>query len=125
MNRAFIGIVLGVLLSGPVSAARMFEPMTQGPKVVAGVIDKDGNIIAGSGFTVRHHGLGQYEVRFRTGVMTGCGAMTITDSTQQFEPTVATVGQPNRGALFHVSLWLPGEHVREDHAFQFVATQAL
>lgn len=30
MNRVFVGMVLGALLSGPVSAARMFEPMAQG-----------------------------------------------------------------------------------------------
>lgn len=128
MNRVFIGIILGVLLSGPVSAAgsRYFAPMTQSPSIVAGVVDKDGTIRAGHGFTVTHPAFGEYVITFDN-VLQGCASMVVnqTGGTRSDEAFIATVSQPFCRNRFNVRMWSPGSVARGDKSFHFVVVQAV
>ncbi len=129
MNRSIIlGIALAIALVGPASGStfRYLDPAVASPRVVAGEIDANGNVVRGSGFTVAHPSPGQYEIRFVNNSLRGCGAMTVTPVIRfSYADVLGQSSQPNCGRKYHVAIYEISQQRYVDDPFQFVAVEEL
>lgn len=124
MNRFLAPAVLLAALAAPASAQLSAEdaPPAGGVSTAAGQVASDGQILAGSGFTVRRRGPGEYEVIFPHGFFSsGCAALVVQGTSSQITSTVTQRRCPQRNPLFYVDTFKNG--LLSDENFAFIAAQ--
>ena len=102
-------------------------PGPAAPTQIAGIIDSDGSVVTGSGFTAERNGIGEYEVSFPEGTFNGTAlAVPVVSCMRGEGPCLAQIdflfSSRNGAAAFSVLTTNGGSPA--DNGFAFVITQS-
>jgi len=96
----------------------------QNPRVVAGQVDAGGNVIVGTGFTVRWVSNGHYQIRFNKGIfVNACPVVSVTPISIFASPPESSIYQTGCGRTVEVLLsWPIGNFINSPFNFVAVGT---
>ena len=126
------GVAGATGLTGPTgetgSTGRQGSTGPQGPgvKTIAGIVQSDGSVTAGSAFTVSHPSTGEYVITFPPGTWSSLPVMTVTpfgiNGAVVAPVDFSEVGLGSGEAIFTIRLSssVPAD-TPQDNAFQFIA----
>ena len=118
MNRFVALIALAIALGGPASAQTSYQIASD--SIIAGQVNVDGSVNAGTGFKVHRSSTGKYRIDFPKS--TFCPILTVTGFGRTSDPPIAEVHQPwHCSQIFYVRFFLPVNESPLDQAFNFVA----
>ncbi len=118
MNRVVALIALAVALGGPASAQTSHQIASD--SIIAGQVNFDGSVNAGTDFKVRRSSTGKYRIDFPKSIF--CPILTVTGFGKTSNPPVAEVHQPwHCSQIFYVRFFLPASGNPLDQTFNFVA----
>src|ERR1700722_20302836 len=126
MNRLALPIMVLVVMVRPVSAQTSYRvaPDFRIPRVIGGVVNSDGTVALGEGFTTSIAVLGEYEVAVLRRLVTGAPVMTVTPVGSQDNVATGEINQSSCSNVFYIYFYLPGGTLLVDNTFQFVAVGA-
>jgi hypothetical protein len=127
MNRVFVLMValfavLGV--TGYAQGIRGFQPAAfPNPSVIAGVVNRDGEIVRGSHFAVHRVSVGKYRIRFDEHDFAGaCPALVVTNLSNYVNPPTNEVFERVPCRIYEVYFWeANASATRVDEDFNFIA----
>lgn len=126
MNRYLVlAIVLAIL--GPAcspATSAVYAATNNGPRVAAGVINAEGHIVHGAGFSASRVGKGEYVITFTQGYFPGgCAAMVLTLAGTASQRPIGVVKQHSCDDVFYIVFFDQISSSKADTAFQFVAAE--
>jgi len=118
---------LAFALCGPASAATNWNAAKPdaNTKAHAGIINTNGSVIAGTGFTVTHNATGMYTIVFPNNTFKACPAVNVTPAGGNGGIPIANVygyGCSNGGATIVITINSIETSASQDNAFHFSTT---
>jgi hypothetical protein len=134
MNRLMMLAACAVLATtGIASAATHYSNPSYGvvqpdkaSKVVAGIVNQNGGIVYGSGFSVSHPETGEYVITINSGVFKTCPVVNVTPAGTNTSPPLANLysyGCGSSGVSLTILMIGSTNGDLENNSFQFTAMQ--
>ena len=81
MNSKYVAILTAAMAIASLAPASATIPLAKhgkGPAIKAGIVNQQGSIVSGTGYSVSHDGTGQYTLDVPAGFFKNCPALLVT-----------------------------------------------